>query len=94
MPSWHGSGAGAGPTNLRLLRPELRTHLPELTDEGLREAIRTKIDHGVDQRAISTLIHVFAPASDRPTDAISRRPVEDIPHQNRAAFWGALSRIN
>lgn len=63
MSPWQERSTGVGTTNLQLPRPELRTRLPALADKGLREAIRNEINRGVDGRAMSTLIHVFALAS-------------------------------
>jgi hypothetical protein len=80
--------------NVRLLHPELCLRPPTITDEALREAIRVKVNQGVNRRAISTLVYAFAAA--HATDQagmISRKPVEHIPHGERAAFWSALSRI-
>jgi len=84
---------GEDKNNPRLLRPELRTHTPTLTDEALRQAIRDRIDQGVNWRTISTLIHVFEATSDQRDVAVLRKPVEDVAHRARPAFWAALSRL-
>jgi hypothetical protein len=66
-----------------------------ITSATLRTAIRAKISAGISRRAISLLIHGYAPpeAQGRDEDSVRRLAVEVIPHERRVAFLDALARL-
>jgi hypothetical protein len=75
----------------------LKSPAPILTATVLRAAIRRQIASGVDKRAISFLVQMFASeelgeARDD-GDSIKRQAVEHIPHNQRAAFLERLSGL-
>lgn len=67
-----------------------------LTAEMLRTAIRAKLRVGAGRRAISLLIHEYAPEGARTMrtdDSVYRLPVEVISHERRLAFLDALNGL-
>ena len=68
-----------------------------ITAATLRAAIRAKISAGISRRAISLLIHAYAPhraRGGRDDDTGTRRlPVEVIAHERRVAFLVALGQL-
>ena len=70
---------------------------PILTATVLRAAIRRQIASGVDKRAISFLVQMYASeelgAARDDGDSIKRQAVEHIPHNQRPAFLEKLAGL-
>lgn len=75
----------------------LKSPAPILTATVLRAAIRKQIASGVDKRAISFLVQMYASEElgegRDEGDAIKRQAVEHIPHNQRAAFPEKLAGL-
>jgi hypothetical protein len=76
----------------------LKSPAPILTATVLRAAIRKQIASGVDKRAISFLVQMFANeelgAARDDGDTIKRQAVEHSPHGQRVAFLERLAGLS
>jgi hypothetical protein len=76
----------------------LKNPAPILTATVLRAAIRKQIASGVDKRAISLVVQMFANeelgAPRKDGDVIKRQAVEHIPNELRAAFLESLAGLS